>query len=283
MEIIEVQIPLEDLINREYPTLRDGVNTSILVDENGCPINPEDVNVDGFVNQNPNYGQIDKSFIYIPIFLTQTYDNIGYYYNEEFIELNNLINESIDPKTRKTGLPIENYYTYDDPIVTGITISQLNYVQSYNNLNPYIVGLNMAEDPTQNFNGVLEIKTDSIVYVIGGDVDQNGLYISNTGVIYETFEDTREVVDSLTGEIEEVPITTFKYRIGGIKEYNSQLQALLKNENHFGLIGLPRIDNDLDIDRGTVNVFEKHLRLSEIRSFGQLERYNSGFYNVTEF
>ena len=50
----------------------------------------------------------------------------------------------------------------------------------------------------------------------------------------------------------------------------------------FGKIFPPEVQNDVFIERGINNVFDKHLKLSEIRNIKGLERYGNGFFKVTK-
>lgn len=280
MITIKKRICLEQFINREYPKIRQGIDKKSNVDENGCPIQPIDVNVEDYINENPKYGQIDKSFIVFPVFLTQSFDDMGIFSDEYYVEALNLINTDQDPYTRLTGLPVQNYYTYNESQITGFTESQLERVEGYNQNNPYVVGLNVADLPSVEYTGVLEIKDDSILYVIGGEVDSSGGYVDGTGIVYETFETTRIVTDSMTQESKEISITTFRYKNKGYREYNTNLYANIKEDKYLGVVFQPQVDNDILIDRGTVNVMERHLKMSEIDSVEQLEKYGQGFFNV---
>jgi len=281
MITIKKRIALESFINREYPPLRQGFDSSTNVDEKGCPIKPFDVNVEDYISDNPNYGKIDKSFIYFPIFIQQKYDDMGLYTDLDYIESDVLINEALDSYIRKTGLPVQNYYTIEDTLVTGLTESNLDVVRSYNENNPYIINFNLFPLPSQGFTGVIEIKEDSIVYVVNGDVDNVGKYIPETGVILETFTFTRTLKDPITGELKNIPLTTFRYYTKGFRDYNTSLSAIVHEEKYLGVIETPRVDNDVLIDRGTVNVNERHLKMSEIDSVEQLKKYGQGFFNVT--
>ena len=277
---IKRRIGLEPFINREYPPVRSGVDVAANVDANGCPIAPFSVEVAEYLSDNPKYGLIDKSFIYFPILLKQTYDDMGLFTNEEFIEAETLINEELDPYVRKTALPIQNYFTSNVDTITGYTESNLDVVRSYNVNTPYIEGFNVNALPSQAFTGVIEIKTESITYVIAGDVDNVGNYVDGTGIFMETFIYLRAVEDPVTGEIKEIPLTTFSYTAQGHKDYNTSLAALIHEEKYLGVVFAPSVNNDVLIDRGTVNVLERHLKLSEIDTVDQLERYGQGFFKL---
>ena len=106
-----------------------------------------------------------------------------------------------------------DYFTSGSYEVTGLTESSLDRVRSYNVATPFIAGFNLDALPSENWTGVLEIRDESILYVIGGEVDTVGQYVPNTGVVLETFSALREVEDPMTGEIKEIPLTTFSYYI----------------------------------------------------------------------
>jgi hypothetical protein len=277
------KISLEPFINRDYPTIRAGIDTIIATDENGNHVETIPLGADAYVNKNEKYGKIDRSFIYFPIYFTQTFENIGLFTNEEFIAADDLINSEPDYFTRKTGLNVEFYYTFDEYLVTGSTESQIEFVQMYNQNNPYVVGLNVSDTPSLDFTGVLSVTTDSVIYVIGGQLDNSGNYVPNTGIIYETFLYDKLIQNPLTGEYSEIPYTTFKYYTKGIRDYNTVLMALIHEEKNLNFASLPVTDNDLLFDRGTVNVNERHLRMSEIDSVEQLIKYNQNYYNVKKY
>jgi hypothetical protein len=273
------RISLEPFINRDYPVIRAGIDTVVSTDEHGSHVDVP-LGADEYVNKNEKYGKIDRSFIYFPIHFTQSFENIGLFTNEEFIAADDLINSEPDYFTRKTGLNVEYYYTFDEFLVTGYTESELEFVQLYDQNNPYIVNLNVSDTPSLDFTGVLAITTDSVVYVIGGQLDNSGNYVPNTGIIYETFSYNRLVQNPFTGEYSEVPYTTFKYYTKGFRDYNTVLMALIHEEKYLNVINEPTIDNDILFDRGVVNVNERHLRMSELDTVEQLMRYNQNFFNV---
>lgn len=277
------KISLEPFINRDYPIIRAGIDTITATDNNGNIVETIPLGADEYVNENEKYGKIDRSFIYFPIYFTQSFENIGLFTNEPFIAADDLINSEPDYFTRKTGLNVEYYYTFDEYLVTGSTESQIEVVQLYSQNNPYVVGLNVSDTPSLEFTGVLSVTTDSVIYVIGGQLDNSGNYIPNTGIIYETFLYDKLIQNPLTGEYSEIPYTTFKYYTKGIRDYNTVLMALIHEEKYLNVINEPTIDNDLLFDRGIVNVNERHLRMSEIDSVEQLIKYNQNYFNVKNF
>ena len=79
MRTIYRTIGIEQFINRNYPIIRTGINDTIEYDDNGCPIAPNTVDIEDYINENPAYGNIDKSSMVFPISLTQTLDDMGLY------------------------------------------------------------------------------------------------------------------------------------------------------------------------------------------------------------
>jgi hypothetical protein len=280
MITIKKRICLEDFLNKNYPIVRPGISKKLL-DQNGCPIPEIPINADDYVNENDKYNKIDKSFINILINFEQTFDNIGIFTNEEFIASDELINSDPDYFTRISGLNIENYYNFEEYEVTGFTESQLEVVATYNQANPYIENLNVSDTPSLDFTGVLDIKDRSIVYVIGGALNV-GQYVPNTGIIYETSLVPRIVQNPLTREFSTIDQTTFKYYTKGIREYNSILRAIIHEEKFLNVVFEPTVNNNVVVDRGTVNVNERHLKLSEIDSVEQMVRYGQNFFNVVK-
>lgn len=276
--IIERKILLEELINREYPKIRSGIDTNATFD--GCPIPPTPIFVEDYVDQNPKYGKIDKSFIYIPIMLQQTLDDMGIFSNESFIPSENVVNNPIDYFKRITELPLENYFQMEEYVVSGYTDSKLDSVTSYSKTNPYMVGFNMSQDISNIFDGVLSFSDTSVVYVLGGQVDEQGKYVDGTGVKYETFFGRLNSREDC-GFSKEYLYTTFQYKTKGVRDYNSVLMAIIKEDKYLGVVFEPTIDDDVFVDRGTVNVLERHLRLSEIDSVEQMQKYSNGFFNVS--
>lgn len=280
MITIKKRICLEDFLNKDYPIVRPGISKKLL-DQNGCPIPEIPINAEDYINENEKYNKIDKSFINLLVHFEQTFDNIGIFTNEEFIPSDEIINSEPDYFTRISGLNIENYYTFDEYLVTGFTESQLEVVSSYNQNNPFIANLNVSDTPSSDFTGVLEFNDSIVTYVIGGAIDV-GQYVPNTGIIYETSLVPRIVQNPLTGEFRSIDLTTFKYYTKGVRDYNTVLQALIHEEKFLNIVFEPTIDNDVVVDRGTVNINERHLKLSEIDSVGQMVKYGQNFFNVVD-
>lgn len=277
---IEKKICLEPFIDRSYPPLQNAINSS-QVDEDGCPIPPLSVDVKSFLENNPSWGQVVKPTITFPIQITETVDNLGLYTDIEYTQSGNITSEGANPYTRDPQTTLEGYITSEEYTASGFTESKLEAVRAYNQTTPYKVGQNLSKTPFKSFDGVLEITEEYIKYVLGGQIDSSGAYIDGTGVVYKTFNATREVIDPLTGDIIQTNQTTFEYTIKGVKENNYSLSALIKESKYLGVSYTPKVDDDILVDRGEISVFERHLKMAEIRTIDDLVEYDFGFFNVT--
>lgn len=279
-----IEIPLEDFINREYPKEANSINKNDnFVKE--CPSNDNSIKIENNPQDNPKYGKIDKSFINIMLFITCDYKAFGVYTDQTFIEKMILKTGEPDYIIRNPDLGLQNYLNSETlPIITGNTDSKLELVETYNATTPYIVGLNVSDDISTFFTGVLKLTEEYVEYVINGDVDSTGGYIQNSGIVYKTyFNETREVFDSTVSEFRDIPLTEFKYFPQEYTSENNDLYAMVKDERLKNYVEIPTIKNDVFIDRGDLSVEENHLRMSEISSVEQLVRYNRNFFNVQKF
>ena len=71
--------------------------------------------------------------------------------------------------------------------------------------------------------------------------------------------------------------TTYKVQKN---DNNFELYPLIKEENKLEQVFLPEIEDEIFIERGVGNIYEKHMRLMDINNIGQLETYKNGFYYI---
>ena len=65
------------------------------------------------------------------------------------------------------------------------------------------------------------------------------------------------------------------------KEVDYNYNDIYKDDTYMGISFTPIISKDVSIDRGNCSVYEKLLKLSEIKTMEDLENYqNGGFYNI---
>jgi hypothetical protein len=210
------------------------------------------------------YGTLTATTFYLNIIITKTIDDMG-------------IMTDMDKESGPDTLMISDYFNFGGNVLTATTDSKLFDVRGYKELTPYLSGFDTSTETYTNFSGgtltgvnrVIDVG-ETMRYVLGGD--KNSPFIGQTGqtdgLLYE---------ESSGGTI-----STLTYRGQGWNETNVTLSALTKQEYLFGIISPPEIENDVFIDRSTNSVMERHLKLSEVKTLDQLQRYGNGFYNVNK-
>lgn len=143
-------------------------------------------------------------------------------------------------------------------IISGYTDSRLNEVRTYDNTQPYQVGIN----------GVTNV-----------------IYDNNTPPNEKLVEYTINGIDYITTIGEPIIIgtenlkTTTKYffESSGCTEEEVNL---IKQEVEIGVVFPPKIEKEIFIERMSISVFEPQSRLGEIGSLEELETYRNGYYNI---
>jgi hypothetical protein len=158
--------------------------------------------------------------------------------------------------------------------LTGYTSNRLQEVKTLDKNNPYKVGVN----------GVFNVQPSYIEYEIEGIFYKTFLN-GNSGIpndrtpsrkIYtyttpiELSQPNRRLGKSTRDTIFKVKLTN----------NNFNLYPLLKEENKLEQVFLPEIEDEIFIERGVSNIYEKHMRLMDINNIGQLEIYKNGFFNL---
>jgi hypothetical protein len=275
MEIIKRKILQEDYIDRNY--------------------------------NSPTYGTLTATTFYINVMLTQNIDDMGMFtdiiYLPNFIGQNTPVDYSIlveklsssgftfpfmigitpqsvpvlDDDIRGTGLTQSDRYSTSNMTITAQTESKLEDVKSYSNVNQYELNFNTDNELYVNFsgetiNGVNRVTQLGLETKYVFDVGSNDVNIGTTnqknGLLY--------VDNSATTN------TTVSYIGQGWNETTLSLSAITKEEYLFGIISKPEVKSDIFIDRGITTIFEKQLKLSEIKNLDELARYGKGYYNLTK-
>lgn len=143
-----------------------------------------------------------------------------------------------------------NNPTLDSNKVDGFAISRLNELKKYtnsNNLNEkYKLSINGS-------NGVIlsESNSNIITYIVDG---------------IKYFDDINE------------NITTFEYNTP--TKYNEiEDNFLIKRDEYLNYSDFSKKSN-LDIVRQSLNIFENHMRLSDVRNVEELTLYGGGYFNI---
>lgn len=252
------------------------------------------------------YGQITATSFYVNVMLTQNVDDMGMFtdiiYLPDFSGQSTPVNYTvlidklqasgitfpfmvgilppitpIDKDTRYVGATISDFYSIGG-IITGQTDSRIEDVKTYKDNEKYIQNFDVESEIYVNFSGAtvdgvsrVTMIGDPMVYVFSSDKnDQNiGQSGQTDGLLFKDFSGTG--------------ITTMTYRSQGWNQTNISLSAITKEEYLFGIISKPEVKSDVFIDRGITPVFERHLKLSEVRSLEELQRYGKNYFNVTKY
>lgn len=179
-----------------------------------------------------------------------------------------------------------SFYNYGFGNVSGYTDSKIDNIKSYSNINQYISNFYINSQIYTNYLGsvidggdVLTILGEPRVYTFDvSKLDLNsGTTSQSNGILYKDYTGITRNINGKT-----INVTSFKINGEGFNQTNISLSALTKEEYLFGIVSKPEVQSDIFIDRGIVNVFENHLRLSEIESLSHLENYGNGFYNLSK-
>jgi hypothetical protein len=230
-----------------------------------------------------NYGELTATTFNIPLFLTQQFDDIGLYTDMEYLATPPLVNPPnfYIEGFRPTGVTADMYYG-PSVTITGTT-DDLNLleVKGYNELNPYVPGLNQATNKYIRYDGVISYNqaTQTVVYVIGGDSDVNGDYIAGTGVVYTTYLNdwVNPGLDENGQPVKPYQRTTFSFVSDGRTALNTSLSALTKEEEFLGVVFPQEIQSEVFIERGAEDIFEKHMVLAEIKTVNEIDNYRGGY------
>lgn len=158
--------------------------------------------------------------------------------------------------------------------ITGRTSNRLSELKTLDINNPYKVGVN----------GVLNVQTDFIEYEIDdiyyktffnnieiGSFQNGPKSITKSTRVLKTYTAPNYVTEPYRQD------TIFKVQKTG-KDF--ELYPLIKEENKLEQVFLPEIEDEIFIERGVGDIYEKHMRLMDINNIGQLETYKNGFYYI---
>jgi hypothetical protein len=153
--------------------------------------------------------------------------------------------------------------------ITGYTNNRLNEVRTLDKNEPYKVGVN----------GVFNVQNDLIEYEIDGILYKtflrNPTQTGREGNFFNKYKKTYTTPSILNNKTE----TNTFFKVQKTVE-NFEYKPLIKEEEKLEQVFLPEIEDEIFIERTHTNVYEKHMRLMDIKNIGQLETYKNGFYNI---
>lgn len=291
MEVLKRKILLEDSIDRNYNSPTWGtitattfylkINLTQNVDDMGLFTDIEYIPKDNNNPSSPDYSllvdKLNSSGFTFPFMTGAT--------SQPMTGIT-----STNKNTLRMPSSVESdYYVYGNSVITGFTDSKLEDVKSYDRHNQYRIGFDTNTQDYINYNNLNILGVDRIysmgeprIYVFS-TLNDNNLGTNNQiyGLQYldYTGETRNVVIDNINSTI---PLTQFRYIGEGWNETNTSLSAITKEEYLFGIINQPEVQSDVFIDRGQTSVLDMHLRLSEIKSLGELSRYGNGFYKLNK-
>ena len=238
------------------------------------------INKEGYFILDSNGDKIPNT-IDIDVFITQEYDDMGIFTDKDFIPKTPPLTQppsNFNPflDGRIAGGPIDFYYT--PPItVTGETDdSHLNYVKSLrvdsNGLPIYQPFLNVSKDKNL-FDGVTDNNTQRVKYKLRADINN----IGGSGIGFTTYHQEFVKSTNIIGEDITWNKTTFNAVNGGWNSSNIDLYANVKEEEFLGVVFPPEISDDVFINRGVANIFERNAILSEIKTTDDLDNFRGGY------
>jgi hypothetical protein len=141
-------------------------------------------------------------------------------------------------------------------ILSGYTDSKLAQVKTYDVNQLYQVGYKGVTQITYGVNG----EINEVTYEINGII-----YITKIG---------RNL--NLGSNVFATP-TRYYFESDGLTQ---ETINVIKKEVEMSISEPPKIEEEIFIERQETSVFERHLRMGEIKTIEQLEEYKNGYYNI---
>jgi hypothetical protein len=291
MEIIRKKRNLENYTIRSIPksVLKKDSNGKTIIDESNPnyyygKIPVYKVDKEGNFRLD-SFGQKIINTINIDIFLKQDIDDMGLFSDQQFIPKTPILLSEPEGFNsfeygRLAGAPVNFYYS-DVATITGTTDDGLlkqvkSYRKDLSGNDIYVPNLNVSYDPKNIFNGVLSENQDETLYKIGANVSD----IQNTGVSFKTYKNIFQKTFDEYGKELTFNKTEFTASNGGWNQYNTSLSANIKKEEYLGIVFKPEVKSVVFINRGIVDIFERHSLLSEIKTTNDIDTNRGGFIRI---
>lgn len=181
-------------------------------------------------------------------------------------------------------------------MISGTTSHKLDVVSTYSKTYPYQIGVNGVTNitidgvqTTDGYNGNLTVNILSAstigeikIYYTIDNIDYTTIYAPANGF--------RPIPGNSNFNPQYIHPTTFITNLHG-EDFNNyfpypnlsgQTTFDIKEEAKMGMVFPPKVSDELFIDRMSVAVFERHSRLTEIKTLEDLLNYRNGYYNIIE-
>lgn len=230
----------------------------------------------------------------IPILLTSTIDDIGI-----FEPYKNIWNPFTSYKSGNTVFYTDNTYKCIQNHTSGDEFNNSYWIQTPEDTTGY----------TYTYTGQKRIDEFRRYGKTNGDIDlYNPIWNTDFSYILTTDNILKQITGVRVNEKDLNNKLLYDYKIwvsgntgttlsySDIDELNSvitvQSSGLTKNNSIetekikldylIGVISKPKINVDVFIDRGKNSSFDKHMRLSDIKTLSDLENYGNGYFKIKE-
>lgn len=168
-------------------------------------------------------------------------------------------------------------------LVTGTTTHKLDLIRTYDQTNPYKVGVNGVTNIYTDSDGIetIEYNINGIQYStkltenIISTTKPEGVTNPNFNILNRSYIPLEKVNTNLDSSFP----TTFRYTTTSLITDN---KFTFKEEVKMGVVFQPKVSEDVFIERHSTSVFEAQSRLGTILTLEDLEEYNNGYYKVTK-
>ena len=247
--------------------------------------------------ENGGYELIEKNsnIGVIPILFTCDYDDIGFgtsIFEYWYVGRKTYVGETIIYENKSYVCDIENedltfeqnkYTLKFDHMENGNTInfigeSRIDEFRRYGKTNKDIDLYN----PTWNTGYTQQIidKDGFLKQITNEKTNKNtrqNLYDYILGADPNNIEDTAIKFSDISNIHSNI-----EYKTNGLNSENSITTPIIKINHLLGVIYEPKINSNIFIDRSINSSFEKHLKMSEIRSLDDLTNYGNGQFKINE-
>jgi hypothetical protein len=239
----------------------------------------------------------------IPVLLTQFIDDIGHYTSiiddwkaKTSYAAGNFVlyedNSYVCKTTHTSGVSFDiskwditpNYSTGGTMTSTGNTITFLgeSKIQMFRRYGKNDSDLDLY-NPDWNSGYTYTFSTpDGFTHQLTGEKEKNNPFNYQRLYEYEIWEKNHPNNKIKYSDISDSN-SNITFTSSGLTPDNSVEGPKTKLDYLMGVIQPPKIEIDVFIDRGDNTFFERHLKLSEIKSYKNLENYGNGYYKIKEY
>ena len=229
------------------------------------------------------YGTMTASTIYVPIFITHTFDDIGLMLDHPVSNAGPtypIIGEPFN--TRQDGTTADMYYNSSDTLTGETSESRLTECQNYG-ITQYNPGFVVSQDDYIDYTNTLVNGETKLISTLSVESSGSTTYTVKGNPLdlgFETDSQRSGIYFTDIGYSSASTITTFVAKNEGTHEMNSSLSAITKLDEYLGSVFPSEIQSDVFIERGRNVIFESHFKLGEVESIDHLKRFGNGYFTI---